>query len=185
MAELTFAQGQAQMREAYLNGAPGALVSGLVWLLAGVIATSVSAKSGVYALLIGGALIFPLSVLLTKLLGRRGGHDADNPLGRLAMESTFWMLAGIAVAFGLATQRIEWFFPAMLLTIGGRYLAFQTIYGLRLYWVFGAVLCTLGVACVLLKAPPPAVAMAGGAVEVAFAALLFRQKAVLRATEAS
>jgi len=164
------------MRENYLNGAPGALVSGIVWLIAGAAAIAVSNETGVYALLLGGALIFPLSVLLTKSLGRRGSHDADNPLGRLASEGTFWMLAGIAVAFGISALRIEWFFPAMLLTIGGRYLTFQTIYGLRLYWVLGAILCALGVLLALLRAPPHVAALAGGAIEIAFAALVWRPR---------
>ena len=177
MSNVTLFQAQANMRDGYLNGAPGALVSGLVWLSAGAIAMRVSNQAAVYALLLGGALIFPLGVLLAKLLGRRGGHDADNPLGRLASEGTFWMLAGIAVAFALSTLRIEWFFPAMLLTIGGRYLTFQTIYGLRLYWVLGASLCGLGIALALVNVPPSTAALAGGFVEVLFAALLFRRPA--------
>ena len=36
----------------------------------------------------------------------------------------------------------------MLLIIGGRYLTFSSIYGIRLYWILGAV---LGVRLALLK----------------------------------
>lgn len=176
MAASTLQQFQAQMRDGYVNGAPGALVSGVVWLIAGAVEIGVSNTAAVYALLIGGALIFPLSVVLTKLLGRRGTHDAGNPLGQLASEGTFWMLAGIAVAYALATLKIEWFFPAMLLMIGGRYLTFQTIYGLRLYWLFGGILCALGVALASLRASPHVGALAGGAVEMVFAVLLFRAR---------
>lgn len=174
MTNLSLSQAQADMRTGYQCGAPGVLVSGLVWLTAGVVATRVSATAAVYALLIGGAAIHPLGVLLTKLIGAPGRHDPSNPLARLAAEGTLWMLAGIAIAYGMHVLRIEWFFPAMLLVIGGRYLTFQTLYGVRLYWALGGVLCLLGVGLALARAPAPLSAFAGGAVEVLFAILLFR-----------
>jgi len=119
--------------------------------------------------------IFPLSVLLTKLLGRSGRHADGNPLGRLAAEGTIWMMAGIAVAFGMQAVRIEWFFPAMLLTIGGRYLTFQTLYGMRIYWFLGAVLCLLAICLALARAPAFASALTGGLMEFAFAVGIYVQ----------
>jgi hypothetical protein len=89
------------------------------------------------------------------------------------MEGTFWMLGGIAIAFGISMLRIEWFFPAMLLVIGGRYLTFQSIYGLFMYWVLGATLCVVGIAFALLRAPVPLSALAGGLIEVVFAAAVY------------
>ena len=175
MTELTVSQAQANMRDGYLGGAPGVLVSGVVWVIAGVVAVIVSHKAAVFALLIGGAAIHPLSVLLARLLGRRGMHAPGNPMGRMAAEGTFWLLAGIAVAYGMHALRLEWFFPAMLLLIGGRYLTFQTLYGLRIYWVLGGVLCILGVALAMARVPAPVSAFAGGVVEVIFAGLVFRQ----------
>jgi hypothetical protein len=35
---------------------------------------------------------------------------------------------------------LSWFFPAMLMVIGGRYLSFAVVYGLRTYWALGASL---------------------------------------------
>jgi hypothetical protein len=175
MSNLSFQQAQADMRDAYVNGATGVAVSGAVWVLAGGLCVAVSNQVGVYALLAGGAVIFPLSVLLAKLLGRRGFHAAGNPLGTLASEGTFWLVAGVAVAFGVSLLRLEWFFPAMLLAIGARYLTFQTLYGLRTYWFLGAVLCALAMAAVFLRLPPAAAALAGGLVEVGFAVALLRQ----------
>ncbi|MDX2218437.1 MAG: hypothetical protein SF172_05385 [Burkholderiales bacterium] len=175
MSDLTFSQAQANMRDAYLSGAPGVLVSGLVWLVAGGVALAVSDKSAVYALLIGGALIHPVGVVVAKLLGSPGQHASGNPLGGLAAEGTFWLLAGIAIAYGMHVLRLEWFFPAMLLLIGGRYLTFQTLYGLRSYWVLGGVLCALGTALALARVPVPVSAFAGGIVEVVFAGWLFSQ----------
>ena len=58
MTELTIRAAQADMRNAYLDGAPGVLVSGLVWLTASVVAALGSEKASVLALLFGGAAIF-------------------------------------------------------------------------------------------------------------------------------
>lgn len=175
MTDFTIEAAQADMRRSYLFGAPGVLVSGLVWLTAGVVALMVSAQAAVLTLLAGGALIFPLSMLLTKLLGISGKHSAGNPLGTLAGEGTFWLLAGCAIAYGMSVLRIEWFFPAMMLVIGGRYLTFQTLYGLRAYWVLGALLGAAGLALALVRAHPVVGAFAGAAIELVFAVVLFVQ----------
>jgi hypothetical protein len=175
MSEITFSQAQANMRQSYFCGAPGVLVSGIVWLIAGLVAVGSSGKASVLALLIGGALIHPLGVVACKVLGRPGAHAVGNPLGRVAVEGTFWLLAGIAVAYGMHVLRLEWFFPAMLLLIGGRYLTFQSIYGLRVYWVLGAALCVVGLALGLARVAPQISALAGAALEIAFAVLIFRR----------
>lgn len=175
MSELTFSQAQADMRNGYFYGMPGVLVSGVVWLAAAAVAVQFSPKAAVLALLTGGMFIHPLAVLLAKVLGRTGTHAADNPMGRLAAEGTFWLLAGIAIAYGTHVLRLEWFFPAMLLLIGGRYLTFQTLYGMKGYWVLGTVLCIVGVAFAIARVSVPVAAFAGGLVEVVFAAFLVIQ----------
>ena len=175
MSEISFSQAQAGMREGYASGAPGVLVSGIVWLAAGLVAVTLSHQAAVYALLIGGAFIFPLSIVATKALGRRGSHTVGNPLGRLAAEGTIWLLAAIAVAYGMQLVRLEWFLPAMLLFIGGRYFTFQTIYGLRLFRALGAVLCALGLGLAVARGAPPVAAFASGFTELVFAVALFQQ----------
>ena len=62
---------------------------------------------------------------------------------------------------------------ARLLLVGGRYLTFQTLYGLRAYWVLGGVLCCAGLAMALARIPVPVAALAGGVIEVLFASFLF------------
>jgi hypothetical protein len=169
MNDFTVAQAQADMRVGYLFGAPGVAASSLAWLAASAVALNVTPRAGVWALLIGGAFIFPVSVLFTKLLGGPGKHSHGNPLGGLAIEGTLWMMAGIAVAVGVQVLRLDWFFPAMLLVIGGRYLTFQTLYGMRIYWLLGAVLCVAGIALALVRAPAHASALTGGLIELVFA----------------
>ena len=175
MTELTIEAAQADMRRGYLWGAPGVLVSGLVWLAAGMVAALSSDRSAVLALLFGGVAIHPVAVVVTKLLGCPGKHSAGNKLSGLAAEGTIWLIAGCAIAYGMHMLRIEWFFPTMLLVIGGRYLTFQTLFGLRLYWVFGAMLCAVGLALAFGRAPAVAGAFAGAAIELVFAAILFFQ----------
>ena len=132
------------MRQGYFCGAPGILVSALVWLAAALVAVFVSGRASVLALLAGGAVIHPVSVLVARLLGRSGKHTPGNPLGRLAIEGTFWLLAGIAIA-----------------------------YGLRVYWICGAALCVGGLALALLRAPAPISAFTGAVIELGFAAFVF------------
>lgn len=175
MTELTFHAAQADMRRAYFSGAPGVLVSGLIWFTAGIVVALGSEKASVLTLLFGGAAIFPLSIFLTRMLGRTGKHSAGNSLGSLAAEGTFWLVAGCAIAYGMSLLRIEWFFPAMLMVIGGRYLTFQTIYGLRVYWACGALLCVAGLALALVRAPAVAGAFAGATIELAFSIVMFWQ----------
>lgn len=172
---MTINQAQANMRDSYFGGAPGLLVSGLVWTIAGLVAAFSGAQSAVIALLIGGMVIHPGAVGVSQLLGRPGAHTKGNPLGALALESTVILLLGIALAFALSRWRLELFFPAMLLVIGGRYLTFQTLYGSRTYWLCGGALAALGFAAALLKFPVAATAGAGGLLELVFAAVVFRQ----------
>lgn len=170
---MNLSEAQHDMRQAYLGGAPGLLASGTAWLVAGVLALTQAPGTAVLALLIGGMFIHPAAVLICKAAGRSGRHQAGNPLGRLALESTVQLLLAIVVAFALSRLRAEWFFPAMLLIIGGRYLGFATLYGLRLYWACGAALAVAGLGVVLFTLPLPVGALAGAAIEVLFATLVF------------
>ena len=169
----TIADAQREMRFAYYGGAPGMLTSATVWLIAGIVAIVVSPQRAVWALFIGGMLIHPVSVLLTKAIGRSGKHNSGNPLGSLALATTFWMILALPLAYGVSLLRIEWFFPAMLFIIGGRYLTFATIFGMRNYWFCGAALALAGYALAQTNASPHLSALAGSAIEAVFAAVIF------------
>lgn len=167
---------QADMRHAYFGGAFGLFVSGAMWLAAGGAAATGATKNTIIVLFVGGMLIHPLAVLACKLAGRPGAHTEGNPLGALALESTVILLIGVMLSLLLAQFRLELFFPAMLLVIGGRYLVFQTLYGRRIYWLCGGVLAALGVASAMLKLPTPITALAGGFIEVIFGVLVLCQE---------
>lgn len=164
----TLREAQADMRSGYANGSVGIIVSGIIWLTSALVAFQFSNKQAIWTLLIGGMFIYPLSVLLAKLLGLSDAHTKGNPLANLAMEGTLFMLMCLPIAFGLSLQHSEWFFQAMLLIIGGRYLTFASMYGDRLYWVLGG---TLGIAAYVLfgfGAKSMVSAMTGSFIEITF-----------------
>lgn len=169
-------EAQADMRQAYLNGAPGAISSGSIWVLAGVVAYMVSPMSGILTLVIGGMFIFPFSLLIGKLLGCRGKHNKSNPLAPLAMENTFWMLLSIPIALVLAIYKQEYFFPAMMLVIGGRYLTFCTLYGLKIYYALAITLVVFAILVLAIKAPMFVGGLTGGVIELVFAVRLMRKQ---------
>ncbi|MCP8899484.1 DUF7010 family protein [Gilvimarinus xylanilyticus] len=166
---------QKDMNTAYYYGVPGIIASGSVWLLAGLVALLHSANVGIATLIVGGTLIFPLSVLLCKALGRSGKHQKGNPLAPLAIEGTLWMLFSIPIAIGAAFYRPEWFFPAMMFVIGGRYLTFNTLYGNRIFWLFGGVLFAAAWLLLALQVPVYAGGLTGGMIELVFAFIIFMQ----------
>lgn len=169
----TLVQAQTDMCRGYANGSIGIIVSGLMWLISAAVTYQNSAKQAVWTLLIGGILIHPVSVLLYKISGLSGNHTKGNPLGNLAMEGTIFMIMCLPIAFGLSLRYTEWFFQGMLLIIGGRYLTFSSIYGIRLYWVLGAV---LGVAAYILfynSVQSFGTLLTGSLIEISFGLFMF------------
>lgn len=168
-------EAQTNMRHGYFGGAPGLAASAVMWTLAGFATLIGNPHTGILVLIFGGMLIYPLSILGSKLCGRPGAHAKDNPLGALALESTAILLLGVLLAFAISQFRAELFFPAMLLVIGGRYLTFHTLYGRSVYWFCGGILAALGLFAAILKLPVAASAFAGGFTEAVFAAVVSLQ----------
>lgn len=178
---MSIAEAQQDMRDAYYGGATGAVTSATAWLAAALVAAFASPFAGILTLIFGGMLIFPASVVLCKVIGRPGKHSKGNPLAPLAIEATIWMLLSIFVAIGAALYKIEWFFPSMLLVIAGRYFTFSTLYGLRIYWAFGATLVISAIALVVFEAPVISGAFTGALIEFAYGVAIFvavRQNAI-------
>lgn len=169
----SIADAQREMRFVYYGGAPGMLTSAAVWLTAGIVSLLVSPERAVWTLFIGGMLIHPISILLTKLMGRSGKHSPGNPFGTLAIATTFWLVLSLPLAYAVSLIRIEWFFPAMLFVIGGRYLTFSTIFGARIFWACGAALALAGYALAHFNTAPEFGAFTGAAIEAIFAFVIF------------
>lgn len=167
--EMTLSHAQSQMRAGYGRGWTGIAASALAWSVAAAMAWQGNGAQAIWALLLGGALIFPLSLVLCRLTGLPGTHPKGNPLGQLAGASTFWLIFCLPIAWLLGQQQPAWFFAAMLLVIGGRYLVFATLYGMRLYWALGLALAAAGFGLTVAGMPAAVLASSGALIEVVFA----------------
>lgn len=172
----TLADFQEDMRRGYIWGATGIMTSGLVWLAAGLVAYFKDPRAAIWVLFIGAGFIVPVSNLIDRLLGARGKHSPDNRLAALALETTVFMLMCLPLAYGLSLYRIEWFFPAVLMVIGGRYVTFGTVYGTWIYWLLGALLGAAAMLMFVLAAPPHRAALLGAAIELLFGLALLVAK---------
>ena len=173
--DMSISEAQADMRAGYFSGGTGILASALAWSVAAGVGRFGSAQNAVWALLIGGMFIFPVGLLICKLFGALGTHTKGNPLGQLAGASTFWLIFCLPIAYVLSLKDPSLFFLAMLLIIGGRYLVFATLYGMRLYWILGLSLAAAGFALAALNAAAHIVAFAGAALEALFAVICIVQ----------
>ena len=170
---------QRDVREAHLNGAPGLLVSGLLWLVVAVLAVRGRERAAMVGLFVGGMFIYPLGTMVTRLAGGSARLASGNPFLSLALQSAFIVPLGwpLVVAAGMAQP--SWYFPAASLLVGVHYLPFVTLYGMRLYGVLAAAL--IGVAWISIRLAPGDMAFAAWAtavVEVVGAAVAFRLRRI-------
>ncbi|MDY7539686.1 hypothetical protein QN372_08100 [Undibacterium sp. RTI2.1] len=164
---------QQEMRHAHYDGAPGVLVSGLVWIAATLVCYQLGIDKAVWTLLIGGVFIYPISLVVTKAIGRPAKTSKDNALNQLGMASTIWLILCCAMAYGLFLLKPALFFPAMMATVGSRYLIFASIYGRSIFWVIGVSLIVAANLVLFAAVTPVLAAGLGGLVEVLFAFLVF------------
>uniref|UniRef100_A0A832MLV5 Uncharacterized protein n=1 Tax=Eiseniibacteriota bacterium TaxID=2212470 RepID=A0A832MLV5_UNCEI len=165
-------EAQREVRSVYLGGAPGQAVSGALWLASAALASAGAPRRAMAVLVIGGFFIYPVTMLLLKLLGRRASLARGNPLGALAMQVAFTVPAGLPLVWAATVHRAEWFYPSFMILVGAHYLPFVFLYGMRHFAVLAGLLVAGGV--FLLAAPGAPLATGGwatGAVLVAFAAL--------------
>ncbi|WP_295494731.1 hypothetical protein [Sphingorhabdus sp. EL138] len=165
-------ESQRDMRRAYVNGGVGIFVSGLLWVIAGAVTHYGDLFSGMAALFFGGMLIHPLSLLLARRVFYRGRARAANPMEMLALQSTAFLIIGLAIAYLVSGTYGDWFFAIALLAVGARYLVFQTVYGMRMFVVLGLVLIIIAAAALWSGMAPGYVAFAGGATELLCSALI-------------
>jgi hypothetical protein len=165
---------QREMTAAHVGGAPGVFVSGLVWLISGWIWNRYGVADGFYGLFVGGILIFPVSLLVSRIFFRAKKVPKGNPLERLALESTFILFSGILLAYCFLRVAPELAFPAMAVSIGVRYLIFRTIYGNPIYWGLGGSIATIGgLAAMAVVTLPMNIALIVGVIEVCFSVAIF------------
>lgn len=142
---MNIADAQREVRSVYLGGFAGQLVSGVLWLISAGLSTWLSPGRGIAFLVLGGALIFPLTQLLLRLMGRPASLGRGNPMGQLAMQVAFTVPLTLPVVAGATLYRLTWFYPAMMIVVGSHYLPFVFLYGMWQFAVLAAVLIASGV----------------------------------------
>jgi hypothetical protein len=164
---------QRDLRRAYVDGGPGVGVSACVWFVAAAVERSEGVGPAFAVLFIGGMLIFPVSTLICRFLFGRKREAPDNPLGAIALESTFAMIGGLLAAWLFLPFQPAYVFPLAAIAVGTHYAAFRTLYGNVLFWVLGALIATTGVLGIFpVVSIPGGPILAVGVIELIFAILL-------------
>lgn len=169
---MTLEDHQAELRASFVGGGLGAIVSGLVWAVAAVVASKAGIGQGFTALFLGGVLIFPLSLLLARAVFRRAGAPG-NPGATIVIETLPGMFFGLFVAWLLIESQPDWVFPIAALAVGAHYFPFRTAYGDILFWLLGGIMMAIGAAAIMTDITIPlGTAGAIAVVEVAFGLVL-------------
>ena len=135
---------QREMRSAFLGGFAGQLVSGLIWLLAAAAAVWGAPRSGMILLFFGSMLIFPLTQLSLRLIGRPAKASPANKLWALGSQVAFMVPLNFLLVGAATLYRETWFVPAAMIAVGTHYLPFITLYGMKLFGVLAALLVVGG-----------------------------------------
>ncbi len=166
---------QADLRMAHLNGAPGVLVSGLVWLATGLTWYLAGPSAAFVFLFLAGMAIAPLATLLTRFLFKTPAATIGKPLEKIALVTVPIILAGFYIAWRwlgvVAPQAI----PIVAIAIGLRYLTFKTMFGTGMFLLLGGAFILIGGAAFMSSislAGPAALLL--GLIELAFFAVLYR-----------
>ena len=168
---------QSTMRANFLNGGPGVCVSGLVWTLAALVTHFAGFQTGMITFFIGGMLIVPISSLIERMIKPKELEKPDPKLMREAMMNLPILFGGLFIAYMASKSDVSMFYPVAAVTIGLRYLLFQRLYGLSLFWGLGLTLMTVGAIGLYHGAVTPvAMALCVGVIELLFGVIIWRKR---------
>jgi hypothetical protein len=136
---------QREMRFAYIGGFWGQLVSSAIWLVSAALGTWVSPSASILTVVIGGFFIFPLTHMLLRLSSRRASVSPQNPFTSLGMQVAFVLPISMLLLVPAGLDRLNWFFPALMVLVGAHYLPFATLYGMRMFLFLAGILIATGV----------------------------------------
>ena len=166
---MTIREAQQEMREVFIDGAAGSFVSSALWLASAALATWGSRTQAMVTLVLGGVLIFPITLRVLRLIGRSATVRKENPLSFLAMQVAFTIPLAIPLVLAATAHKAEWFYAGLLIVVGAHYLPFVTLYGLPIYAVAGGLMVAAGI---VLPSQRPGDFTAGGWLGGALLALL-------------
>lgn len=141
---------QHDVRSTFLRGSVGQAVSGVIWLISAALGTWSSERSAIVVLVLAGAMIFPLTQLTLRVLGRPAGLPTRHPMNALATQVAFIVPLSLPVIGAAALYNINWFYPAFMLVLGTHYMPFIFLYGMWEFGVLAALLIGGGVSIGML-----------------------------------
>lgn len=140
---------QREVRTVFLGGFWGQLVASSIWLASAAFAVWVSPRAAIFAAVLGGFFIFPLTQLLLRLSGRRVSLSSGNPLWYLGMQVAFTLPLSMLLLAPVTAFRLNWFYPALMILVGAHYIPFTFLYGMRMFLPLSAILIGGGVVIAL------------------------------------
>lgn len=148
---MTIAQAQADVRRVYSGGWGGPAVAAAVWLAAGVTASTAGVPTGATVLFLAGAvLIFPVNLLLNRLLSGHADLPAGHPMRGLAIQSAATMSVLLLALWMLAPHSPAAFFPLAMIVVGSHYFPFAHLYGDQAFLVAGAIQSAAGLLLLMM-----------------------------------
>jgi hypothetical protein len=143
-------EAQAEFRSVFLGGSVGQFVTGLIWLISAAAGTWGSNSAGILLLFLGGMLIYPITRLALRLLGRGGEVNPENPFSKYFLHSVIAMGASYPLVYAAILHNVNWFYPAFMLVTGAHYLSFILFYGMNQFGILAGVLIAGAIALVTL-----------------------------------
>jgi hypothetical protein len=141
---MEIAQAQKDVRTTFVGGFPGTLASSLVWFAAAGVGTWVSFKAGALTLVGCGFFIYPLMLLMLKLMGKPAGLPKGHPMNALGMQVAFVLPLMIPLVYAATLYRHSLFYPMWMIATGAHYLPFMFSYGMKHFGVLAAALIGVG-----------------------------------------
>lgn len=175
MTDTSLAATQHDLARAYAGGAPGVLVSGLVWLVAGTMWQLHGTMAAFAALFFGGMAIHPLGVLIERIAFKAPKATIGKPLEAMAIEATIPLFAGVLIAWVLLVRAPDLAIPVFAVIVGTRYFLFRTMYGEIAYWALGGAFLLIAAPMLFGFAWPVNIGFLIGIAELIFAALILQR----------
>jgi hypothetical protein len=136
---------QREVRSAFLGGFAGQFAAGIIWALSAATSTWITHRLGMAVLFFVSMLLFPLTQLILKLMGRQTKLDPENTLGQLATQIAFTVPIGFILVGAATLYRENWFYPASMVVVGAHYLPFIFLYGMPQFGLLAGLLIAGGV----------------------------------------
>jgi len=138
-------EAQKEVRSVFFGGFAGQLIAGVIWALSAAVSSWGAPRLGMAVLFFASMLLFPLTQLTLRLLGRSARLSSQNLLNQLAMQIAFTVPIGFVLVAAATLYRENWFYPASMVIVGAHYLPFIFLYGMPHFGALAGLLIAGGV----------------------------------------